>query len=405
MCGSCEASRSSDLLVVLEDDNNSNIMDRHLNLSESSSSTGTGNQVDNTKQPLEDQQQPANPPFTFHAADDPPDNSEPAQNESSAVNGANGVNRHQPPGSASGSSSAGPARAPGPPNPRPGQLPHRKSAVLVKLGISDQTVDPNDPSFDFNTWSRTVVKLRKELNLPTPPRSGFVFRNLTVRGSGSGIEQQDTLWTKLSSGLGLFDLVRRCTTRKTNKQSKTILQGLDGVVQKGELLLVLGRPGSGCSTFLKTVTGETQGLEVDHESVLEYRGITHKEMAKQFSGELVYNQEVDQHFPYLSVSQTLEFAAAMRTPRARLPGVTRRDRVEHVVDVSLAIFGLSHTRNTIVGDDYVRGVSGGERKRVSIAEAAVAGAAVSAWDNSTRGLDAESALNFVLRLRTLSDCE
>lgn len=263
-------------------------------------------------------------------------------------------------------------------------------------------MDPHDPAFDFDSWSRTVVNLRKELNLPTPPRSGFAFRNLAVRGSGLGIEEQDTVWTKLCSGFGLFGLL---TTRKKKKQTKTILQGLDGVVQKGQLLLVLGRPGSGCSTFLKTVTGETQGLELDDESVLEYRGIPHREMAQQFSGELVYNQEVDQHFPYLTVGQTLEFAAAMRTPRARVPGVTRQDRVQHIVDVSLAVFGLSHTRDTIVGDDYVRGISGGERKRVSIAEAAVAGAAVSAWDNSTRGLDAESALKFVLRLRTLSDCK
>jgi len=128
-------------------------------------------------------------------------------------------------------------------------------------------------------------------------------------------------------------------------------------------------------------------------------------MAKQFMGEMIYNQEVDEHLPYLTVRQTLEFAAAMRTPRTRLPGVTRADRVKHVTDVMLAVFGLSHARDTIVGNDYVRGVSGGERKRVSIAETALSEAAISAWDNSSRGLDAESALSFVCWLRTLSDCK
>jgi ABC-type multidrug transport system ATPase subunit len=126
-------------------------------------------------------------------------------------------------------------------------------------------------------------------------------------------------------------------------------------------------------------------------------------MAKQFKGELIYNQDEDKHFPYLTVQQTLRFAAAMRTPRTRLPGVTRSDRINHVVEVLLTAFGLSHCRDTIVGDDYVRGISGGERKRVSIAETALSEAAISAWDNSTRGLDAESALDFVRRLRTLSD--
>jgi ABC-type multidrug transport system ATPase subunit len=126
-------------------------------------------------------------------------------------------------------------------------------------------------------------------------------------------------------------------------------------------------------------------------------------MTKHFKSELIYNQEVDEHLPYLTVGQTLEFAAAMRTPRARLPGITRQDRIKHVVQVMLTVFGLSHTRHTIVGNDYVRGVSGGERKRVSIAETALSEAAISAWDNSTRGLDAESALQFVSRLRVLSD--
>ena len=128
-------------------------------------------------------------------------------------------------------------------------------------------------------------------------------------------------------------------------------------------------------------------------------------MTTRFRGELIYAQEVDQHFPYLTVEQTLHFTAAMRTPRTRLPGVTRADRTKHVVEVMLVAFGLSQSRGTIVGDDYVRGVSGGERKRVSIAEAALAEVAVSAWDNSTRGLDAGSALSFVHRLRTLSDCK
>ncbi|RGP60268.1 ABC transporter cdr4 [Fusarium sporotrichioides] len=269
-------------------------------------------------------------------------------------------------------------------------------SVLQKLGLHDHMLNPSSPSFDFQEWSRTLVRLRSHLNVPTPPRSGFTFRNLTVHGSSSGIKQQDTVWTLLT-----FPLNFRAWFRP--KQTRTILQGLDGVVQKGELLFVLGRPGSGCSTFLKTITGQMRGLEIDPESGLQYTGVPHQIMTREFQGELIYNGEVDEHLPYLTVGQTLEFAAAMRAPRARLPGITRKDRVKHVVQVMLTVFGLSHTRNTIVGNDYVRGVSGGERKRVSIAETALSEAAISAWDNSTKGLDAESALQFVSRLRTLSD--
>lgn len=69
----------------------------------------------------------------------------------------------------------------------------------------------------------------------------------------------------------------------------------------------------------------------------------------------------------------------------------------------MAVFGLSHTYNTKVGNDFVRGVSGGERKRVSIAEMALAGSPLAAWDNSTRGLDSATALKFVESLRLVSD--
>ncbi|EXL39730.1 hypothetical protein FOCG_17666 [Fusarium oxysporum f. sp. radicis-lycopersici 26381] len=268
--------------------------------------------------------------------------------------------------------------------------------VLQKLGLSDHMLNPSSPSFDFQAWSRTLVKLRRQLNVPTPPRSGFAFKSLTVCGSSAAIEKQGTVWTMLT-----FPLDPRAWFRP--KQTKTILQGLDGLVHKGELLLVLGRPGSGCSTFLKTITGQMRDLDIDSASILQYTGVPHRIMTRQFKGELIYNGEVDENLPYLTVGQTLEFAAAMRTPRARLPGITRKDRVKHVVQVMLTVFGLSHTKNTIVGNDYVRGVSGGERKRVSIAETALSEAAISAWDNSTRGLDAESALHFVSRLRTLSD--
>lgn len=51
---------------------------------------------------------------------------------------------------------------------------------------------------------------------------------------------------------------------------------------------------------------------------------------------------------------------------------------------------MSHVRDTIVGDAAVRGVSGGERKRVTIQEALATRASVVAWDNSTRGLDAST---------------
>jgi ATP-binding cassette, subfamily G (WHITE), member 2, PDR len=126
-------------------------------------------------------------------------------------------------------------------------------------------------------------------------------------------------------------------------------------------------------------------------------------MHNHFRGEAIYTAEVDVHFPMLSVGDTLTFAARARAPRHPPGGLSQWDFARHMRDVIMAMFGISHTINTRVGNDYVRGVSGGERKRVSIAEAALSGSPLQCWDNSTRGLDSANAIEFCRTLRMSSD--
>jgi ATP-binding cassette, subfamily G (WHITE), member 2, PDR len=68
-----------------------------------------------------------------------------------------------------------------------------------------------------------------------------------------------------------------------------ILQSFDGLVKSGEMLMVLGKPGSGCSTFLKTVCGELHGILVHKESVIHYNEIPMDRVHEEFKGECVYN--------------------------------------------------------------------------------------------------------------------
>jgi ATP-binding cassette subfamily G (WHITE) protein 2 (PDR) len=126
-------------------------------------------------------------------------------------------------------------------------------------------------------------------------------------------------------------------------------------------------------------------------------------MHKNFRGEAIYTAEVDVHFPMMSVKDTLTFAARARTPRNPPGGVNRHTWADHMRDVVMAMFGISHTANTRVGNEYVRGVSGGERKRVTIAEATLSGAPLQCWDNSTRGLDSANAIEFCKTLRVSTD--
>jgi len=141
------------------------------------------------------------------------------------------------------------------------------------------------------------------------------------------------------------------------------------------------------------------GIYLDEATQLNYRGITPEQMNSQFRGEAIYTAEVDVHFPNLTVGQTLAFAAEARAPATLPEGLTRQQFAEHSRDVIMSIFGITHTKNTVVGNDFIRGVSGGERKRVTISEAALAGAPLQCWDNSTRGLDSANAIEFVKNLR------
>ena len=125
-------------------------------------------------------------------------------------------------------------------------------------------------------------------------------------------------------------------------------------------------------------------------------------MHKFYRGEVIYQAETDVHFPQLTVGDTLLFSALARTPKNRLPGVSRELYAKTLRDVVMAMFGIYHTMNTRVGNDFIRGVSGGERKRVSIAEVTLSQSGLQCWDNSTRGLDSATALEFtkILRLST-----
>lgn len=110
-----------------------------------------------------------------------------------------------------------------------------------------------------------------------------------------------------------------------------------------------------------------------------YDSLTSKEIARYYRGDVQYCPEDDVHFPTLTVEQTLDFAAKTRAPEVRI-FETRSEYVNMVTEMLTTIFGLKHVRKTPVGDAAIRGVSGGEKKRVSIAEALATRSRVNSWD-------------------------
>lgn len=263
----------------------------------------------------------------------------------------------------------------------------------------DPRLDPDSDNFNSRFW---VKNMRKLLNSDTtfyrPTSLGIAYQNLCARGVSSDADFQPTfasLALKLSKDFYFKYFRSRDTSRYFD-----ILKPMDAVIEPGNLTVVLGRPGAGCSTLLRTIASQTYGFKIDENSRISYDGLTPEDIQKHFRGEVVYSAETDDHFPHLTVGQTLQFAARLRTPENRPAGITREQYADHMTKVYMAMYGLSHTYNTKVGDNFIRGVSGGERKRVSIAEVSLCGSNIQCWDNATRGLDAATALEFIKALKT-----
>lgn len=286
----------------------------------------------------------------------------------------------------------------------------QESELSGKLGVIpvdengnfvDQRLNPNSPEFNAAYWIQNAHKLvSSDIDYFKPVTIGVAYKNLRAYGSASDADYQSTLVNLIPKYLSLF--FREYILRHTGP-TFDILKPMDGLIKPGELTVVLGRPGAGCSTFLKTIASQTYGYHIDKDSVIRYNSLTPHEIKKHYRGEVVYCAETENHFPQLTVGDTLEFAAKMRTPQNRPLGVSRDAYARHLAAVVMAVYGLSHTRNTKVGNDFIRGVSGGERKRVSIAEITLNNAMVQCWDNSTRGLDSATALEFIRALKASAD--
>lgn len=281
----------------------------------------------------------------------------------------------------------------------------RKSAKDEKhdleKGVSSQSSGETEP-FDLEDTLRGNKRLEEEAGIKSK-QIGVVWENLTVRGVG-GFRIEVPTFPYAFVGFFLFpfkQLMRLFRLQKLGPETD-ILKDFNGVVQPGEMVLVLGRPGSGCTTFLKVIANQRFGYtSIDGE--VHYGPFTSNEFEKWYRGEAIYCQEDDEHLPTLTVGQTLGFALDTKVPGKRPGGVTAKEFKDRVVDLLLRMFNIEHTRNTVVGDRFIRGISGGERKRVSIAEMMITGGSVCSHDNTTRGLDASTALDYTKSLRILTN--
>ncbi|KAK5116214.1 hypothetical protein LTR62_008540 [Meristemomyces frigidus] len=288
------------------------------------------------------------------------------------------------------------------------RLERQQSRRSDKAGVNDvekaisSGASDDEEQFDLEATLRGNKQMEDEAGIKGK-QIGVVWENLTVRGiGGSKIFVPTFPHAFTGFFFAPFYLLASVFGMSQKGKQVDILKDFKGVAKPGEMVLVLGKPGSGCTTFLKVIANQLFGYTAVNGEVL-YGPFTSKEFEKRYRGEAVYCQEDDIHHPTLTVGQTLAFALETKVPGTRAGGLSVAEFRDKVVDTLLRMFNIEHTKNTIVGNPFVRGISGGERKRVSIAEMMIAGAAVCSHDNSTRGLDASTAVDYAKSLRIITN--
>ncbi|KAE9621640.1 putative polar-amino-acid-transporting ATPase [Lupinus albus] len=183
---------------------------------------------------------------------------------------------------------------------------------------------------------------------------------------------------------GLFE-------KNTKEEEKVILKGATGIVEPGEMLAMVGPSGSGKTTLITALGGRLGGKLC---GTITYNGQPFSNAIKRNTG---FVTQDDVLYPHLTVTETLVYTALLRLPNT----VTEEDKVLHAKSV-IDQLGLTQCKDNMVGSPYVRGVSGGERKRVSIGQEMLINPSLLFLDEPTSGLDSTTAQRIVSTLWELA---
>lgn len=247
-----------------------------------------------------------------------------------------------------------------------------------------------------------ILKLVEQIPQVSDMHLGISFTGLTVSGEQLHVVKAKTLFRAVYQavcGIDAYRLLRRLLPARIAGKAnlEPIIRDVTGLVKPGEMLLVLGKPGAGCTTFLRSIALERKEYGQVTGRV-SYGKLSPETMMRDYRSQVIYNGPDDRHFATLTVGRTLTFAANTKLSKQY------KYEVPQIVNTMLQMFAIDHTYDTVVGDEFLRGISGGEKKRLSIAESLLTQAKITCWDNSTRGLDSSTALDYVKSLRVLSDC-
>ncbi|CAH2077781.1 unnamed protein product [Thlaspi arvense] len=174
---------------------------------------------------------------------------------------------------------------------------------------------------------------------------------------------------------------------KGKTQERSILKGLTGIVKPGEILAMLGPSGSGKTSLLTALGGRVSEGKGKLTGSISYNNKPFSKGVKRATG---FVTQDDALYPHLTVTETLVYTALLRLPNS----FKKHEKIKQAEAVVTEL-GLERCKNTIIGGPFLRGVSGGERKRVSIGQEILINPSLLFLDEPTSGLDSTTAQRIV----------
>ena len=183
---------------------------------------------------------------------------------------------------------------------------------------------------------------------------------------------------------------------KVGSQQKQILDGISGSLKGGEVCALMGPSGAGKTSLLNVLAGRvrTRGTtRVDGSILLDNQSISGSALRKR----IAYVMQQDILTPTQTVRESLWFSANLR-----LPSSYTKQQKHELVEKTLKDLGLEKCADTYIGDDMIRGVSGGEKKRTCVGIELIMKPKLIFLDEPTSGLDSYAAHNVVMRLKDMA---
>jgi len=185
------------------------------------------------------------------------------------------------------------------------------------------------------------------------------------------------------------------TVKLKNGTTKTILSNVSGAVAPGEVLAIMGPSGSGKTSLLDVLAHRIRSKKSSLKGIVHFNGKKEKRRARRKL--MSYVSQEDSLMGVFTVRETLWFAA-----RFYYGYNIEHKKVEEKIEGIIDSVGLRSAADTIVGNIFMKGLSGGQQRRLSMAIELIASPAILLLDEPTSGLDSASAYAIMTEMRSLA---